>query len=214
MIKISPSILSADFANLASDIAEVEEAGADMLHVDVMDGHFVPNITIGPCVVSAVKKCAKIPLDVHLMISEPEKYVKEFAEAGSDYITVHVEVEKVDEALRLIKECGRKAGISLNPDTPFSAAEKYLDSIDMLLIMAVYPGFAGQKFIEDVLPKISAASQAIQERILDIILNVDGGIGPESAPKAINAGATMLVAGSAVFKGEGSIAENIRSIRL
>jgi ribulose-phosphate 3-epimerase len=213
MVLISPSLLSADFANLARDIAIAEEAGADMLHIDVMDGHFVSNITIGPCVVAAIKKAATIPLDVHLMIAEPEKYVKQFAEAGSDYITVHAEVNGAAEALRKITECGKKSGISLNPDTPFSKAEVYLDSIDMLLLMTVFPGFAGQSFMEDVIPKIAEASHAIKERGRDIIINVDGGIGPATAGKAAGAGATMLVAGSAIFKGAGTLAENMASIK-
>ena len=175
MVMISPSLLSADFSNLARDIAEAEAAGADMLHIDVMDGHFVPNITIGPCVVAAIKRAASIPLDVHLMISKPERYVKQFAEAGSDYITVHAEVPGAADAITQIGDCGKRGGISLNPDTPFSEAERYLDNIDMLLLMTVHPGFAGQGFIHTVIPKIEEASQAIKARGLDIIINVDGG---------------------------------------
>ena len=213
MVMIAPSLLSADFGKLAEQIKEAEEGGADMHHIDVMDGHFVPNITIGPFVVKWIKKYATIPLDVHLMISEPERYVEAFADAGSDYITVHAEVPGAKEALRLIKESGKKAGISLNPDTPFVEAKQYMDELDMILIMTVFPGFAGQSFIEDAVPKIAEARYAIANSGRDIILNVDGGIKPETAPLAKEGGATMLVAGSVVFKGDGSIAENIENIR-
>jgi len=199
-LMIGPSILSADFARLADEVARVEEAGADYLHVDVMDGHFVPNITIGPPVVEAVKKVAKIPLDVHLMIDRPERYVKDFVNAGSDYLTIHAEATPhVHGTIQEIKKLGAKAGLSLNPATPITEIMHVLDDIDLLLIMTVNPGFGGQKFIIPMLPKISQAAGILETRHSHIMLMVDGGVSPETAKAVVSAGARWLVAGSAVF---------------
>jgi ribulose-phosphate 3-epimerase len=203
MIKIAPSILSADFAKLGEEIKDVEKGGADYIHVDVMDGHFVPNITIGPLIVNAIRPTTKLPLDVHLMIENPDLYIPEFAKAGADIITVHVEACKhLHRTLHLIKETGVKAGVVLNPATPVSSIEHVLDDIDMVLFMTVNPGFGGQKFISSVLPKIKTVANMIKERGLDIEIEVDGGVNPETAKLCIEAGANVLVAGSAVFNME------------
>jgi len=200
MIKIAPSILSADFSKLGSEIRKLEEAGADWVHVDVMDGNFVPNITIGPVVVRQIRPCCSIPFDVHLMILNPEKYVEPFASAGSDIITVHVEAtEKVSSTLKKIGSLGKRNGLSLNPETPFKKVAPYMREIDLLLVMTVHPGFAGQEFIPEVLPKIREAREYVDREGLDVEIEVDGGINAETGRMAVEAGATVLAAGSALF---------------
>jgi len=207
-MKIAPSLLSADFCKLEEQIRILENCGADMLHVDVMDGHFVPNITIGPVVIMSIRNCTKLPFDVHLMIQHPDRFIKSFADAGSDIITVHVEAEHdMDKTIKLMRENNVKVGVAINPGTPLSKVKDLMDKIDMLLIMTVNPGFAGQKFIHDVVPKIKDARNIIDSEGLDIDLEVDGGINPETGKIAVNAGANVLVAGSFVFKG--SIKENM-----
>ena len=214
MIKIAPSILSADFGNLANAVKEVEKGGADLIHIDVMDGHFVPNITIGPVVVSGIRDTTKLPFDVHLMICEPEKYISDFVKAGSDIITVSAEASNhLHRAIQRIKENGVKAGVALNPSTSVSIIENILDDIDMIVIMTVNPGFGGQKFIESMLPKIKSTRELIEKKGMDIDLEVDGGINPKNAKLAVDAGANILVAGNAVFRGEGSIKENIARLK-
>lgn len=201
MIKVSPSILSADFANLESEFDTIADCGADWAHVDVMDGHFVPNITIGIPVVKSLKKISRIPLDVHLMISDPLKYAPEFAKAGSDIITFHIESDSdTAETIKAIKQNGARAGISIKPATPAEAVFPYLDSVDMVLVMTVEPGFGGQSFMADMLPKIKAVSEECCRRGLDIDIQVDGGIDPKNAALTAEAGANIFVAGSAVFK--------------
>ena len=214
-IRIAPSILSADFAQLAAEIAAVEAAGADLIHVDVMDGHFVPNISIGPLVVRAIKPHAKKPLDVHLMISPVDPYVKEFADAGADGITVHPEAgPHIHRTLQLIRSLGKKPGIVLNPGTPVDAIDNVLDLVDLVLVMSVNPGFGGQSFIDSQLKKIEAVATRIAKSGRDIALEVDGGINPQTARRAINAGANVLVAGTAVFKGGAAhYAANIAALR-
>ena len=200
-IKIAPSILSADFWKLGQEIADVEEAGADMLHIDVMDGHFVPNITMGPPIVKSVKKRARIPLDVHLMIAEPDKYIPYFAEAGSDILTVHVETcPHLDGTISAIKGLKVKAGVVLNPATPLVFLDHVLEQVDMVLLMSVNPGFGGQKFLPSVLPKIEKLREKVEKAGLSIDIQVDGGINPSNSQKVIDAGANVLVAGSSVFQ--------------
>ena len=198
MVKIAPSILSADFAALADDVARVEAGGADQLHVDVMDGRFVPNITIGPVVVAALRKRTRLPLDVHLMIVEPERYVPEFAGAGADAITVHAEATPhLQRVLAQIREHGARAGVALNPSTPPSVLEYVLDDLDLVLVMSVNPGFGGQKLIDTVFPKLRALRQLVGTR--PIALSVDGGVKVEHVRPLVAAGAETLVAGSAIF---------------
>lgn len=203
MIKIAPSILSANFATLGEDIKEVEAGGADYIHVDVMDGHFVPNITIGPLIVDAIRPVTKLPLDVHLMIENPDQYIPQFAKSGADIITVHVEAcPHLHRTIHLIKENGCKAGVVLNPHTPFDAVKPIVEDLDMILFMTVNPGFGGQSFISSVLPKIKEASSYIKEKGLDIEIEVDGGVNPETAKQCVEAGANVLVAGSAIYNKE------------
>jgi ribulose-phosphate 3-epimerase len=203
MKKIAPSILSADFGRLAEEIAAVEAAGADWIHIDVMDGHFVPNITIGPGVVASLRKTTKLPFDVHLMIENPEQYIDAFAAAGSDVITVHVEAARhLHRTLTRIKELGVKAGVSLNPATPLSLIEPILNELDLLLIMTVNPGFGGQKFISGVLPKIKTAKDIVSYLSPQILIEVDGGITLDNIRTVADAGADIMVAGAAVFGSE------------
>ncbi len=200
MTKIAPSILSADFSRLADEVRAVESAGADIIHVDVMDGHFVPNITIGPLIVKAVRKATSLPLDVHLMISEPDRYIAGFAEAGADYITVHAEVlPHLNRSLAAIRELGVRPGVALNPSTPLSVLDWVWEYADMALIMSVNPGFGGQGFIKNALTKISAARAEVDRRGLGTLIEVDGGIKVDNARAVAAAGADVLVAGSAIF---------------
>ena len=211
-VLISPSILSADFGNLLAQIREAEEAGADWLHVDIMDGRFVPNLTIGPPVLESLKGKVKVPLDVHLMVERPSDYIGDFARAGAAYLTVHAEADPhLHRTLQAIREKGIKAGVALNPSTPLGSVEHVLEDIDLLLVMTVNPGFGGQKFIRSMLDKIRKATGIIGDR--NILLEVDGGVGPDTALSCVEAGARVLVAGNAVFKGKGTIAENLRAIR-
>ncbi|MDX2252807.1 MAG: ribulose-phosphate 3-epimerase [Nitrospira sp.] len=197
---IAPSILSADFARLADEVAAVERAGADLLHVDVMDGHFVPNLTVGPPIVEALKKVTKLPLDVHLMITNADAFIQEFAEAGADYLTVHVEAcPHLHRTVQSIKERGVKAGVTLNPATPIASLQEILPDVDLVLIMSVNPGFGGQKFIPSALNKVAAARAMLDCIHSRALLEVDGGIKAENAAQVVAAGATVLVAGSAIF---------------
>jgi len=203
-VRIAPSILSSDFAHLADEIAAVEQAGADMVHVDVMDGHFVPNLTIGPPIVEAIRTVTKLPLDVHLMMTNPDDFIGEFAEAGADYLTVHVETcPHLHRTIQAIKEKGLKAGVTLNPATPLSSIEAILPDVDLLLIMSVNPGFGGQRFIPGVLDKIRRARVMIRHTGRPILLEVDGGVKADNAGAIVNAGADILVAGSAIFEAPG-----------
>ncbi|HWR60951.1 MAG TPA: ribulose-phosphate 3-epimerase [Clostridia bacterium] len=199
-IKIAPSILSADFANLERDIRTVEEAGADWLHVDVMDGHFVPNITIGSPVVKSLRGKSRLVFDVHLMIEKPELYIKDFAASGADIITVHAEATNhLHRLIQMIKGEGKKAGVALNPSTPVNVLEHVLEDLDMVLVMSVNPGFGGQKFIKASYEKLSRVRALIDGKGLDIDLQVDGGVGPDNIGKVIESGANSIVAGSAIF---------------
>jgi ribulose-phosphate 3-epimerase len=199
-VRLAPSILSANFASLGDDIRKVEEAGAQLLHVDVMDGHFVPNITIGPPVVKAIRKVTQLPLDVHLMISDPDKYIPAFVDAGAAILTVHAEATvHLDRTLNFIRSHNIAVGVSINPATPISTVKHALGLVDQLLIMSVNPGFGGQKFIEYSLDKIREARQIIEERKLNCAIEVDGGIDPATLPAVVRAGAEILVAGSAIF---------------
>ena len=215
-IQISPSILSADFSQLGSEIKRLEEGGADMIHVDVMDGHFVPNLTIGPPVIKSLRKYTKLPFDVHLMIDPVHKYIKDYSDAGADIITFHPEATKdILETINLIKSLNKKVGISFNPDTKISAAEKHLDKIDLILIMSVYPGFGGQKFIPEVIEKIKKLYQIKKDNNLKFDIEVDGGINFENSKSVINAGANILVSGTTIFKSNnGDIKKNIDILKL
>ncbi|MEK6601258.1 MAG: ribulose-phosphate 3-epimerase [Candidatus Binatota bacterium] len=212
-IKIAPSILSSDFSRLKDEIQAVEGAGADWLHVDVMDGHYVPNITIGPVVVESVRKATRLPLDVHLMITDPDKYAPEFVKAGADWISVHPETCKNPKAsFKKIRELGAKASIAVNPDVPLERVEPYFPEIDMVLMMTVFPGFAGQAFIEDVLTKIEKVRRVVEQRKLSILIEADGGIKADNIGRVVQAGAEVIVSGSGIFKTP-DYAETIRRMR-
>jgi ribulose-phosphate 3-epimerase len=199
-LRVAPSILAADFARLAEEVRAVEAAGADAIHVDVMDGRFVPNITVGPVVVAAVRAVTRLPLDVHLMIVEPERYVEAFARAGADVITVHIEASPhLHSTVQQIRSLGKKAGVSLNPHTPIDGLDVVLPDLAMVLLMTVNPGFGGQRFIDTVVPKIRDLRAEVERRHLDVDIEVDGGITPDTARVVVDAGANVLVAGSAVF---------------
>jgi ribulose-phosphate 3-epimerase len=213
MVKIAPSILSADFSRLGEEIKAAEDAGADLIHIDVMDGHFVPNITVGPLVVSAVRRVTSIPLDVHLMIDEPDRYVKAFMQSGADTLTVHSEAcYHLHRTVQSIKEQGVKAGVSINPATPLSDIEFILPFVDMILIMSVNPGFGGQEFIPEVVPKIRRLKEMILEGGYNVSIEVDGGVSPDNSVEVVSAGADILVMGNA-FYGSDDYHAVIRSVR-
>ncbi len=213
MVKIAPSILSADFSRLGEEIVAAERAGADLIHVDVMDGQFVPNITIGPLVVKAAKKVASVPLDVHLMIVDPDTYVKEFADSGADIITVHAEAcVHLHRSIQNIKECGVKAAVSLNPATPLSDIEIVLPYVDMVLIMSVNPGFGGQQFIPEAIEKIKTLKEMIKAKNLHVEIEVDGGVKVDNVAEVHKAGADIVVMGSAFYKSK-DYAETVRLVR-
>lgn len=212
-VRIAPSILSADFARLADEVAQVEQAGADLLHVDVMDGHFVPNLTIGPPIVEALRKVTKLTLDVHLMMTNPDAFIADFVSAGADYVTVHVEAcPHLHRTVQSIKERGAKAGVTLNPATSLHSTEEILPDADLLLIMSVNPGFGGQQFIPTSLQKIAKARQLLQAAGSQALLEVDGGVKVENAPEIVEAGADILVAGSAIFRSR-DYAATIQALR-
>jgi ribulose-phosphate 3-epimerase len=212
-VRIAPSILSADFGRLAEEVGAVAEAGADWIHVDVMDGRFVPNLTIGPPVVKALRGVTKLPLDCHLMVVEPERLVEDFAKAGADVITVHVEASPhLHRTLQQIRGLGKKAGVSLNPHTSEEAIRHVIGDLDLVLVMSVNPGFGGQSFIPSVLPKIASLRKMIDQAGREVVLEVDGGVNPETARSVVEAGADMLVAGSAVF-GERDYRQAIGALR-
>ncbi|QGG53841.1 ribulose-phosphate 3-epimerase [Lysinibacillus pakistanensis] len=203
MIQIAPSILAANFAKLGEEVKEVEKAGAQLIHIDVMDGHFVPNISFGSIVLDAIRPLTDLPLDVHLMIENPDQYIEQFAKAGADYITVHVEAcRHLHRTIQLIRSLGVKPGVVLNPHTPIESIQHILEDIDMVLFMTVNPGFGGQQFIHSVVPKIEALATIIKERNLDIAIEIDGGINAETIVPCAKAGATIFVAGSAIYSKE------------
>ena len=213
-VKIAPSILSADFGQLGPQVAEAEKGGADYIHVDIMDGHFVPNLTIGPMVVRAIKPWTRLPLDVHMMIAQPERFVAEFADAGADIITVHAEAcTHLHSVVHQIKETGAKVGVAINPGTSVSAVEEILPDLDQVLVMTVNPGFGGQGFIEGMVQKILRIRGLLDDSGLQTDLEVDGGISAITAPRVVQAGAQVLVAGSAVFRDDMSVGEAIGLIR-
>jgi len=212
-IKIAPSILSADFSILGEEVKNLDMAGADYIHVDVMDGHFVPNITFGPVVIKKIRKYTKLPFDVHLMISPVEKYIKDFADAGADIITIHPEAtDNIERCVKTIKSLGKKAGVSLNPKTPISSLEKVIDTLDLILVMSVHPGFAGQSFMPEVLSKVKELRKIINGKGLKTDLEIDGGINFETGAIAIKAGADVLVSGTTIFSGK-SLQDNIQKLR-
>jgi ribulose-phosphate 3-epimerase len=213
MRKLSASILSADFGRLAEQVRSAEQAGVDWIHVDVMDGHFVPNITIGPAVTQAVRQVTSLPLDVHLMISNPERYVEAFVEAGADWLGIHVEATvHLERLIQQIKEAGAKAAVTLNPATPLNCLEYVLPEVDMVLLMTVNPGFSGQKFIPAVLPKVRRLRQMIDAQGLEVLIQVDGGVQVDTIRDLVAAGADVLVSGSGIFN-ERPVAENVRRLR-
>ena len=214
-IQISPSILSADFSQLGKEVKKLEEGGADLIHVDVMDGHFVPNLTIGPPVIKALRNYTKLPFDVHLMISPVHKYIKNFAEAGSDIITIHPEAtENLNQSITLIKELNKKVGVSLNPNTKIKVIETELKNIDLVLVMSVFPGFGGQKFIPETIKKIKELKKLKEKNNYSFDIEVDGGINFSNSKDVINAGANILVSGTTIFKeNNGDIKKNIEKLR-
>ena len=214
-IKISPSILSADFSQLGNEIKRLEDGGADLIHVDVMDGHFVPNLTIGPPVIKALRKYTKIPFDVHLMISPVHKYIRDFANAGADIITIHPEAtENLNDSINHIKEFKKKVGVSLNPDTEIKVINDYLDKIDLVLIMSVYPGFGGQKFMPEVLDKVKELRNIQKNKNYKFDIEVDGGINFSNYKSVIDAGANILVSGTTIFKeNQGNLGKNIEILK-
>ena len=214
-IQISPSILSADFSQLGNEIKRLEDGGADMIHVDVMDGHFVPNLTIGPPVIKALRNYTKLPFDVHLMISPVHKYIKNYAEAGADIITIHPEAtNNLKESINHIKKLGKKVGVSLNPDTKINKIKELLSQINLVLIMSVHPGFGGQKFIPDVLEKVKELKKIKDQKNLNFDIEVDGGINFDNSKLAIEAGANILVSGTTIFKNNnGNIKKNIDTLK-
>ena len=214
-IQISPSILSADFSQLGNEIKKLEEGGADLIHVDVMDGHFVPNLTIGPPVIKTLRKYTKLPFDVHLMISPVHKYIKNFADAGSDIITIHPEAtENLNESINLIRKLNKKVGVSLNPNTEINVIESQLNNIDLVLIMSVFPGFGGQKFITETINKIKNLKEIKDKNNYSFDIEVDGGINFSNSKDVINAGANILVSGTTIFKeNNGNIKKNIETLK-
>ncbi len=214
-IQISPSILSADFSQLGKEIRKLEDAGADMIHVDVMDGHFVPNLTIGPPVIKALKKDSSIPFDVHLMISPVHKYIESYAKAGADVITIHPETtDNLENSINKIKELKKKVGVSLNPETKIEIIEKYLDKLDLILVMSVNPGFGGQKFMPQVLEKVEKLDKIRKKKELNFDIEIDGGIDFKNSKLAIKSGVNILVSGTTIFKSNnGDIKKNIDLLR-
>ena len=214
-IKISPSILSADFTKLGNEIKRLEDGGADLIHIDVMDGHFVPNLTIGPPVIKALRNYSTLPFDVHLMITPVHKYIEDYARAGADIITIHPETtDNLESSINLIKKLNKKIGLSLNPDTPIDTIKKFLSSIDIVLIMSVYPGFGGQKFIPEVVNKIKELKNIKKKQNIEFDIEVDGGINFDNSKLVIAAGANILVSGTTIFKNNnGDIKKNIETLK-
>jgi ribulose-phosphate 3-epimerase len=213
-LKIAPSILAADFSRLGEEIAAAEAAGADLIHIDVMDGHFVPNLSIGPAIVKSIRPVTRLPLDVHLMVTEPDRYLEPFAKAGADSLVVHVEAcQDLPGTLRRIKDMALRAGVSIKPETPTSALESAITDLDYVLVMTVNPGFGGQTFMEESLPRIAQVRAMLDRHNPVADLSVDGGIGPETGPRAVAAGANVLIMGTAIFRSEKGIGGAITDIR-